>query len=257
MSSTSETGHAKNAANFEDLLSAVIGMGAAYNPAKAGIKLVAMQTQLAAAKAAISALDSAMPAYVMAVDIREAAFAPLNKTVTKVMNMFKASVNNKAEVDTAVALQRKIQGTTKPTNAHAEPKEENGPAGDNDTVVLAAPVKKRVSTSQQSYDMRIQHFDQFIKMISANTAYAPNEAELKIAALNVLLTDLRTRSAAVTTLEYPVVSARINRNKQLYAPATGLVDTAADTKSYIKAIYGAGSPQVEYMGRLQFKNREN
>lgn len=119
MSSTSETGHAKNVANFEDLLASITGIGAAYNPAKAGLKLVAMQTQLTAAKAAIAALDSAMPTYVMAVDAREAAFAPLNKTVTRVVNMFRVSVSNPAETETVVSLQKKIHGTIKPVHVTA------------------------------------------------------------------------------------------------------------------------------------------
>jgi len=34
MANTSESGHAKNAANFESLVSFVKGRGAAYNPTK-------------------------------------------------------------------------------------------------------------------------------------------------------------------------------------------------------------------------------
>lgn len=41
MTSTSETGHAKNVANFDDLVSFVTGYGTAYNPSKASIKLTA------------------------------------------------------------------------------------------------------------------------------------------------------------------------------------------------------------------------
>ena len=39
MASTSETGHAKNVANFEDLISFVTGYGATYNPTKVPLKL--------------------------------------------------------------------------------------------------------------------------------------------------------------------------------------------------------------------------
>ena len=44
MASTSETGHAKNVANFDDLISFVTGYGTAYNLSKATIKLTALQT---------------------------------------------------------------------------------------------------------------------------------------------------------------------------------------------------------------------
>ena len=51
MASNSETGHAKNVANFEDLISFCTGYGATYNPSKAAI-------QLAASVAAGSSLHS-------------------------------------------------------------------------------------------------------------------------------------------------------------------------------------------------------
>jgi hypothetical protein len=37
MTSTTETGHAKNVANFDDLVSFVTGYRAVYNPSKASI----------------------------------------------------------------------------------------------------------------------------------------------------------------------------------------------------------------------------
>ena len=41
MASTTETGHAKNVANFEDLISFCTGYGASYNPSKAAIAIAA------------------------------------------------------------------------------------------------------------------------------------------------------------------------------------------------------------------------
>jgi hypothetical protein len=39
MASTTETGHAKNVANFQDLIEIVTGYGATYNPSKNSLKL--------------------------------------------------------------------------------------------------------------------------------------------------------------------------------------------------------------------------
>ena len=47
MASTSETGHAKNVANFQNLIAFVTGYGATYNPSKSALKL----PQLVALKA--------------------------------------------------------------------------------------------------------------------------------------------------------------------------------------------------------------
>jgi hypothetical protein len=45
MASTTETGHAKNVATFEDLMSFCTVYGATYNPSKAALKLPALTTQ--------------------------------------------------------------------------------------------------------------------------------------------------------------------------------------------------------------------
>lgn len=50
MASTSETGNAKNVANFEDLISFCTGYGTAYNPNKASIKLSALNVHLTSEK---------------------------------------------------------------------------------------------------------------------------------------------------------------------------------------------------------------
>jgi len=51
MSSISETGHAKNVANYEKLIADVTALGVTFNPSKANLKLTALNTQLTAAKA--------------------------------------------------------------------------------------------------------------------------------------------------------------------------------------------------------------
>ncbi len=54
MASTSETGHAKNVANFEDFISFVTAYGATYNPSKASIKLANLNAIFTQAKADIT-----------------------------------------------------------------------------------------------------------------------------------------------------------------------------------------------------------
>ena len=54
----SETGHAKNVANFETLISAVQTFGTAYNPARTDLKVPALTTLSGAARDAISGLNA-------------------------------------------------------------------------------------------------------------------------------------------------------------------------------------------------------
>ena len=103
-----------------------------------------------------------------------------------------------------------------------------------------------------SFDSRIDNFDKLIKLLTSVTLYAPNEAELKVAALTAVLADLKAKNAAVIAAEVPLNNARIARNDVLYKANTGLVDIALDIKTYIKSLFGATSPQYKKISKIKF-----
>jgi uncharacterized coiled-coil DUF342 family protein len=244
MTSTSETGHAKNVANFNELISFVSGYGGAYNPSKASIKLTALQTLLADAMSAMDAVNAAMPAYSNAVSAREAAFEPLNKLITRVMNAVKASDISPQVEESVKSLVRKIQGTratAKKTDAQKA------------AMTAEGKEVKEISSSQMSYENRLDNFDKLIQLLSSIELYAPNEPELKITALTELYNDLKDKNKAVVNTATPLSNARIARNNIFYKADTGLMDIAADVKTYIKSLFGASSPQYKQVSKLEFK----
>ena len=109
-----------------------------------------------------------------------------------------------------------------------------------------------ISSSQMSYDNRLDNLDKLIKLLSSIPLYAPNEAELKIAALTTYYNDLKAKNAAVIATSAPLSNARITRNDIMYKDTTGLCDIAIDVKSYIKSLYGASSPQYKQISGLKF-----
>ncbi len=239
-----ETGHAKNVANFEQLTSFIAGFGTAYNPSKASIKLAAMQTLLTNAKNVVGVVNSSLPANKNAVSARETAFKPLSKLATRIMNAVIAT-DTTPEVDENVkTLIRKIQGK----RAEAKKSEE-----ELKTLAEEGKETKNVSSSQMSYDSRLDSFDKLIKLLTSIPLYAPNEAEIKVTALTALYNDLKTKNTAVITTQVPLSNARIIRNDLLYKEITGLVDIALDSKTYIKSAFGATSPQYKQISKLQFK----
>lgn len=238
MSSNSETGHAKNVANFKDLIVHVKSLGTAYKPSKDGLLIANLEAQHAAAAASLVSLSKEMPVYQKAVDAKKAAFAPLNKLVTRALNMFKASVENPPEVESASSLANKIRGFSK---AKPEPVEGEEPA-------------KTISTSQQSDDMIIANFQAFIEVLAANAAYQPNEAELKITSLNTLLASLEEKVAAVTQAQININIARTKRNAIIYTEGTGLVDTGASVKTYVKAAFTPKVANYKPILSLEFRN---
>jgi len=101
MASTSETGHAKNVANFEDLISFCTGYGASYNPSKAAIKLPALTATFTDAKASLASINTLLPAYNVAIGHRESAFEPLSKLITRVVNASEATdITKQVKADT-------------------------------------------------------------------------------------------------------------------------------------------------------------
>lgn len=244
MAKISETGHAKNVANFGILITVVKGFKTAYNPSKSTITLPALTTLKTNADAVMADVNTKLGAYSSAVAAREGAFDPLNKLSTRILNGLRATDASKAIINTAEALVRKIQGkraTPKKTAEELAASEAEG------TEV------KQVSSSQMSFDNRIENFDRLIQLLVTIPEYTPNEEELKTASLTTYYQSLQTTNAAAVDAENNLDNARIARNEVLYQPSVGLVDVAAAVKVYVKSVFGSTSPQYKQVSGLAFK----
>jgi hypothetical protein len=242
MASTTETGHAKNVANFDELIGFCTGYGVAYNPSKGSIKLAALGTLLTAAQASLASQKTAKTAFDNATNAREISFKPLKKLATKTVNALAATDATKQTIDDAQTVNYKIQGR----RAKALPVAK--PVNEGDTT----PVDNSISVSQQSFDNQVDNFAKLIQTLTAETLYKPNEIELQVATLNTLLTDLKAKNKAVITATAAASNARIARDKVLYAETTGLYDVAQATKAYVKSLFGASSPQYKQVSKIKF-----
>jgi len=244
MASKSETGHAKNVANFDELISFVTGYGAAYNPSNAAIKLAALKTAVTNAKNAINVVDGMVPAYKNAVAERKVAFEPLSKLITRVLNAVIAIDTAPQVVENVRFFTRKIQG-----------KRAVAKKTDEELQILAMQGKetRNISVSQMSYDSRLDNLNKLIKFLATIPQYKPNEADLKLASLTSLCNTLQIKNAAVLNTRILLSNARIARNNTLYHKTTGLVSTANETKAYAKSLFGVTTPQYRQISKLQFR----
>ena len=243
MASTSEQGHNRNAVNFDNLIIICTSYGATYNPNKAAIKIPAMQAQAITIKNSVTGMNNLVPAYKIAVDARIAAFKPLDKIITRANNALKASDTTIEIINTAQTIVRKLQGRRATPKKTEEQKKVAADAGKE--IV-------EISTSQMSYDSRIDNLDKLIKLLLSVAAYAPNETELKVAALTALYTDLKAKNLAVVNADTLLSNARVARNITMYKDNIGLVDVANDVKTYVKSVFGATSPQYKQVCALKF-----
>ena len=243
MTNTSETGHAKNVTNLESLITSIIALETSYNPSRDSIKLTSLQTLLTASTESLNAVNIAQAAYSNAVAARKVAFEPFSKLITRVMNSLKASGASTQVVQSARTIVRKLQGR----RASAKIREEEKKA-------LEAEGKEvnQISASQMSFDNRIENFDRLIMLLSSIPLYNPNEAELKVETLQALHNQLKEKNTEVILPIVQLSNSRIARNKILYSENTGLVDVALDSKTYIKSIFGATSPQYKQISKLRF-----
>lgn len=243
MASTSELGHNRNAINFDTLIINCTSYGTAYNPSKASLKITALQAQSTLAKNSITVINTLTPAYKNAVSARVSAFKPFDKLITRVNNALKASDTSQQVDESAQTIIRKLQGRRATPKKTEEQKKVASEAG----VEIV-----EISTSQMSYDSRLDNLDKLIKLLASVPQYAPNEADLKVTALTALYNDLKAKNLAVINTEVPLNNARIARNEIMYKENVGLVDIALDIKTYIKSVYGATSPQFKQISGLKF-----
>ena len=247
MASTSETGHAKNVANFEDLISFCTGYGTAYNPSKAAIQFPALNSLYSFAHIALAGLTSSKIVFDNATNARQAAFEPLKKLATRIVNALDATEATDALLKDARTINSKIQGkrSGKLTKADA------GITEDEPTETA-----KTISVSQQSFDSLIENFAKLIELVGSEPSYTPNEPELQVSTLTTTLNNLKTTNTGVVNSYTNYSNTRITRDSILYATNSGLVDTALEVKKYVKSVFGATSPQFKQVSGLEFKKRK-
>lgn len=255
MSNYSEIGHAKNVANFEDLINRCIGFGVSYNPSLNAIKVANMNTLRTNALAALNSSISMHTAYMNAVDNRQTIFDPLQKMGTRIISALKACGASDAVIKDALSINRKIQGKRAKPIKEVEIPETQKVAGPN-PIPVDPNVPVNISVSQLSFDSMIEHYSKLIDLLSTVVLYNPNENELKVSGLNTLLTSMKTSNTAVITATTNYINARISRDTLIYAKNTGVVEVAQDAKDYVKSVFGTTSPQYKQVSSIRFTKRK-
>lgn len=238
MASTSEVGHAKNVANFQDLIEFVTGYGATYNPSKNSLKLPQLVALKATAETKLTDVISKNTAYNNKVNERMVAFSNLKSLSTRLVNALQTTDATTQTINDAKTFNRKMQG--KKASASQTPTDPN------------APAPKTISTSQQSYDQLIQHLAGLKSVLEEESSYTPNETDLQVATIDAKIADLTAKNTAVSTAYTNISNSRISRNETLYTSDNGIFETASEVKKYIKSVFGASSPQYKQVSGIKF-----
>ena len=238
MASTSEVGHAKNVANFQDLIEFVIGYGETYNPSKNSLKLPQLIALRETAQTKLNDVIAKNTIYNNKVNERMVAFGNLKSFSTRLVNALQTTDATNETINNAKTFNRKMQGKkASTTQASTDPN---------------APAPATISTSQQSYDQLIQHLTGLKSVLETEPSYTPNEIELQIATIDSKIADLSAKNTAVATAYTNISNSRISRNETLYTNENGIYETASEVKKYIKSVFGASSPQYNQISGIKF-----
>ena len=242
MTSNLSSGANSNVTNLKTLNSAILGFGESYNPANAQITPAALQAVYLLGLSAVNAVDSVLPANTNAKNARSKAFDSLGKLATRIGNAFKSLVADEpARVHIRSLILLIQRGRVNKSKSTA-----NNVAEDPATV-------KEITSHKSGYDKQLDNFYKLIQFLTSFPAYTPNEADLTVAGLTALYNNLTINNQEVTDTQIQLDNTRRNREKVLYQPVTGLVQMSNDSKSYIKSVFGANSPEYKQISKLKFR----
>ena len=245
MSSNSESGHAVNIANFKTLHDTCLAFGVVYDPSNTQLTLVNMLAQWTAANTAQGSMNSAIQAAKQPVNNRQIAFEPLNKIITRSL----ASLNSTDASDQVKHDAKTLADEIRGHNRNSAPPAAEGAEAELDEDFL--------STSHMSFVQRVNNLESYVDLLSNIAEYTPNEADISVAGLTTLKTNLETANNAVAPLVATASTSRISRDHLLYDDETGIVDVAGKCKDYVKSIFGATAAEYRLVSGIKFRKNND
>jgi hypothetical protein len=242
--SKSETGHAVNSFNFEQLTLFCEKLGLKFNPpAGSGIELPKLQNKTIAIKGVNTTYHQKTPPWMLVVNRRSDLMDPVDKLFTKVKNVVDVCDVPQSYKDDVGHYVREIHGQRAKPKIQTMP---GNPAEPTDETVI------QISASQQGFDNKLQNVEKCFQLLKAEPKYLPNEPELSIAELDALVVALHEANTAVAEMTPDVNLARLARNKELYAASDGANLLASKVRKYIKAVFGGNSSVYHEVCKFKF-----
>lgn len=242
MTKNTETGYAVSIANFNELVQYCQSLGASYNPAIAELKLAALQQYASDAEAQLTTVHSASAAYKDNIAQRAELYKDLNALTTRVRNAVQIYDILPQIQQQVVTFTKKLQGISSRKKATAE-----SPDPDATT---AATDPKTISTSQTSFEQRLNTLDKIVQTLANQPQYQPNEPDLQVTSLAALVQDIRTLNARVAASEITRKTALVILQKLLRDDDTSLRKLTAKVKLYVKSVFGSQSTECARLRKI-------
>lgn len=240
MSTLSETGHARNAARFDELIESIAPFLKDYGPAKQSLKMDSMKNMSGELRNALNEVIAALTLYKAAVNARTPMYDAMNKLIPRILSILQASDVPDETIQTFKSIARKIAGRRAT------------PFKTKNTDPATGPEFRAISSSQRSFDNQLENFLLFIEQLKSTPGYIPSETMLQPPSLQAMADDMKQRNAAVVAARIALKDARSKRDNLMYKKGTGMVDVAFAAKAYIKGAFGPKSPEFMKVSKLKF-----
>ena len=217
MGNSSETGRASKLSAFGNLKNFLGDLQPPYNPPADNLKvdfLNQVQDRATQAHQVVSTTDAA---YRVALNKRNVAVKPLNGTVRSIVDLVAALNLANGHLPKVKSLAKSITGNSK--------------------------------LSQQGFEARIDHFNQFIDLIRNLDGYTAGRDHLQIANLETLLESMKDTSKDLALKESTLNAVRLQRNAA-FSAEDGLVATTRRVKLYLKSLLGHNSEAYKQVVRI-------
>lgn len=237
MATQFETGHARNLAAFQTIISYCTGYGSKYKPLQDNLQIAALQTQLSNAEAALTEAKNKQIGFINATNSRVQTFEPVKSLAMRIIYALAAGGVSKQTLDSAKTFKRKIVGKRVSKIEKTENPEE--------------AAEKYNSSSQQSFDQILSSLMSLIQLVESQAGYQPSEDDLQITALKDYASTLKTSNTNVINAKTDWSASRSVRDELIYGTGTGILDTAQQIKNYIRSIFGPSDNEYKKVSGIQ------
>ena len=234
--SYSEGGNAKNVANFGKIIIEVDQLGISYNPSNPKILLTALQAKETECQLAMTEVTGATIPLKNAVNAREEGYEGMGDLAIRVKSALTSSGASPAIIKDAKGIVNKILGRRTGKKKDPDP---NNPEGGS------------ISVSQMSFDNRKANFELLIALLKGEGKYNPNEADLKVTALEAYIASLAPLNEAVNTTLTNLQNKRMERDVKLYGPEFSMSELTSIVKAYAKSLLGAKSDVYKRIAKIR------
>jgi hypothetical protein len=233
-----ESGHARNVANFDELLVILQTFGADYQPSLPAIQLTNLLDLKAKLTDALNKVNEANGKYRDKIYERQSAYDQMSGIAMRVVNaMIALDLDAKLLAQGKSLLSKVRSGSGK---RKKDEEDDDGKSG------------RTISVSQMSFDQRKNNFSALVGLVEAQARYTPNEKDVQIVALKKYIDSLQGFNEAALVEEQNLAMARKERDALLYANDVGVIALVQKIKAYVKSAFNTKSQQYERLKGVQF-----